>query len=184
MGDDPLDVRAGGVLQQEVDQLLAANHTIFNDLRPALGLHLGGQGGQHIGVAQDQMGLGEGAHQVLALGQVHGGLAAHGGVHHRQQGGGQLHTGDAPQIQGGRQPRHVPGDAAAQGEHPVGPGHALLGQTGQQLDQGVGVLGLLPGGEYEVVHLKARVLQTGLDHGPVEGPHVAVRDDHGVPSFD
>ena len=184
VGDDPLDVRAGGVLQQKVDQLLAADHTVLNDLRPALGLHLGGQGGQYVGVAQDQVGLGESAHQVLALGQVHSGLAPHGGIHHRQQGGGQLHTGDAPEVQGGRQPRHVPGDAAAQGKHGIRPGHAHLGQTGQQLHQGVGVLGLLPGGEYEVVHLKACILQTGLDHGPVQGPHIAVRDDYGVPSFD
>ena len=44
-----------------------------------------GQGRQRLGVAQHGVGLPEGADQVLALGQVHPGLAADGRVDLRQQ---------------------------------------------------------------------------------------------------
>ena len=80
------------------------------------------QGGQRLGVAQHGARLPEGAHQVLALGQVHAGLAADGRVDLGQQRGGDVHVGRAPVVGGGGEAGHVGDDAAADGHDHVGPG--------------------------------------------------------------
>ena len=68
-------------------------------------------------------------HLILGPGEVHGGLAAHGGVHRREQGGGHLHIGDAALIGGGGKARQVSCYAAAQGNDQVAAGEAC-GQEG------------------------------------------------------
>ena len=87
-----------------------------------------GEGVQGVQVAEDGPGLVEGPRQVLAVFQVDGGLAPHGGVHRRQQGGGQLEEGDPPEVGGSGKPGEVPHHAAPQGDEPVGPGEVGLGQ--------------------------------------------------------
>ena len=59
----------------------------------------------------------EGADQVLAARMVDAGLAADGGVHHREQRRRQLHDRDAALVGGRREARDVADHAAAEGEH-------------------------------------------------------------------
>ena len=65
--------------------------------------------------------------EVLALGQVHAGLAADGGVDHAEQRGGHVHDGHAPVVAGGREPGDVGDDAAADGDDDIAPGEAPAG---------------------------------------------------------
>ena len=56
----------------------------------------------------------EGADEVLALGQVHTGLAAHARVDHGEQRRRQLHEGDPAQVRGSGEPGEVADHAAAE----------------------------------------------------------------------
>ena len=58
----------------------------------------------------------EGAHQVFARRKIHRRLAAHGRIDGGQQGGGNLHIGDAAHISRRGKPGHIPRHAAAQGD--------------------------------------------------------------------
>ena len=112
--DDPDRIDGPGRLQQG-EQPGVADHPVLDHLGHA-GAELPlGQGGQGCGVDQHQPRLVEGADQVLAARVVHARLAADRRIHHRQQGGGHLHHGDAPQPGGRRKPRHVAHHAAAEG---------------------------------------------------------------------
>ena len=119
LGNDLPDLLLRLIPEQKLLQRALMDKGVFDHLRPALGIDLRGQGVQAVGVADHQPGLGENAHLVFARRKIDGGFAAHGGIHRRKQGGGKLNAGDAPLIQGRRQSRHVPGDAAAQSEHRV-----------------------------------------------------------------
>ncbi len=59
----------------------------------------------------------ESTDQILALGQIHAGLAADAGVHHREQAGRKHRPRDSPQISGRRKPGQVSNHAAAQPDH-------------------------------------------------------------------
>ncbi len=82
------------------------------------------QGFQIGGVDPDRQGVVKGAHQVLALGQVHRHLAADAAVHLGQQGRGYLDEGNAPQIGGRRKAGEVSDDAAPEGQDQVPSGQA------------------------------------------------------------
>ena len=85
----------------------------------------------------------ERADQVLALGDVDGGLAAHGGVSHTEQRGRDQHHPDAAQPGRGDEPGQVGGRSPADADHAVGPGHAVPGQLGPQPGRDVRRLGRL-----------------------------------------
>ena len=81
-------------------------------------------------------GLAEGAGQVFARRQVHRRLAPHGTVDGCQQGGGQLHQGDPPQVDRRRQNRLRPPPRRRPGPPPGRPAcQVLLGQKIQDLGQ-------------------------------------------------
>ena len=72
------------------------------------------QGAQKFGVNDHYPGLVKGAQEVFPFGQVDGGLAPDGGVHHGQQGGGHLDEGQPPHPDGGQKAGEVPHYAPAQ----------------------------------------------------------------------
>ena len=104
----------------------AADHGIFDDLGAAAAVFLRRQGRQTASVAEDQGGLIEGPGLVLPPGQVHPRLASHGGIHGGQEGGGELHVGNAPAVGGGGEAAQIPGDAAPQGQKQILPGELRL----------------------------------------------------------
>ena len=94
--------------------------------------------------------------QVLALGDVDGGLAAHGGVGHPEQRGRDQDDLDAAQPGRGDEPGQVGGCSPADADHAVGPGHAVPGQPGPQPGRDLDRLGRLAVGHRFGVHGQAR----------------------------
>ena len=82
----------------------------------------GGSVAEHVGVAQHRGRLPERADQVLALGQVHAGLAADGGVDLPEQRGRHVHDRDAAVVDGGGEPGGVGDQPAADGDDARRPG--------------------------------------------------------------
>ena len=118
----------------------------------------GRQGGQDLGVAQHRRRLPERADEVLALGQVHAGLAADGGVDLAEQRGGDVDDRDAAVVHRGGEPADVGDQPAADRDDGVGAGEAPLGEVAaQRLDGGqrLGRLALADGED--------PVLATGID---------------------
>jgi hypothetical protein len=107
------------------------------------------QGAQHLGVGQHQARLVEGADQVLALGQVDGGLAADRGIHLGQQRGGDLHEADAAQQDGGGEAGDVADHPAAQRDDQVAALAALFDQRAAEPLQVREVLGALAGRQHD-----------------------------------
>ena len=119
---------------QRREQLRVADDAVLDHLgQPAAKLG-GRQRAQRLRVDDHQLRLLERADQILALRQIDARLAAHAGVHHRQQAGGNLHEGHAAQIAGRGEAGHVAHHAAAQRDHraaPVQPGrHEVVIQAG------------------------------------------------------
>ena len=114
-----------------------------------------GEGIQSMGVAQHQAGLAESAYQILSGGEIDGGLTANGGIHGRQQRGGNLNEPDSPQIGGSRETSQISCDAAPQGNNQVGTGEPLLCQKIQKRQIGFGIFAFLPGWEYEGNNLES-----------------------------
>ena len=79
----------------------------------------------------------ERADQVLALRQVHGGLAADGRVDLRRERGGDLYDREPPHVGGGDEAGQIADHAPTQGHHHVGPVRLLGGELPVQ---GVGHL--------------------------------------------
>ena len=100
--------------------------------RPALQLAWR-QRGQSVQVAQHAARLPERAHQVLALRQVHAGLAADGRVHHAEQRRRDVHDRHPPVVGRGGEPGDVGHHAAADGHHAVPPGQARGRELAAQL---------------------------------------------------
>ena len=78
------------------------------------------QGREQAGIDEHRQRLMEAADQVLADRQVDAGLAADGGVHLRQQRGGDLQHRNAAHEDGGQKSAHVGDDAAAEGDDHAG----------------------------------------------------------------
>ena len=75
----------------------------------------------------------ERADEVLALGQVHAGLAADRAVDHREQRGRHLHDVDAAVVHRGREAGRVADDAAADRDHDVAAQQAPLRELAAQV---------------------------------------------------
>jgi hypothetical protein len=89
---------------------------MFNHLGHAGAKLRQGQGSQQVGVDDHQFRLFERADQVFALRQINADLAAHAGIHHRQEGSGDLHKGQAAQKGGGGKTGGIAHHPAAQGD--------------------------------------------------------------------
>ncbi len=98
--------------------------------------HAGRQRGERVEVREDQRRLPERADDVLLQAggsrEVDTGLAADGGIDHRQQGGRALDDRHAALVGGGDEARDVTGDAAPYGDDGVRAVGAGLGERGEQ----------------------------------------------------
>ena len=92
---------------------------VLEDLGQAGAVFAAVHGGHQFRVDDHGLGLAEGTDQVLAGGGIHAGLAAHGGIHHGQQGGGHLQEAHAAHPARGHEAREVAGHAAAEAEDGV-----------------------------------------------------------------
>ena len=72
-----------------------------------------GEGLECADIGENEPGLVESADEVLALGQVNGGLAADSGVHHREQACGHLREGQATQVSRRHEAREIADDTAS-----------------------------------------------------------------------
>ena len=99
----------------------------LDDLRHAVVQLAQGQRAQQRRVDDDTRGLMKRADQVLAGGGVDARFPTDAAVHHRKQGGGNLHDGHAAHVRGGDEPCQVADHAPAKGHHqrpPKAPAHS------------------------------------------------------------
>ena len=122
--DDLVDVRIHVPRLEQFKQLGVGQQAGLDGLGQTVDVVAAGKGGQGVGVHHHHPGLPEGAHHVLGVPQVHGGLAADGGIDHGQGGGGAVDEIDAPHIDGRRKAGQVSHHAAAHGHHQIAPAHA------------------------------------------------------------
>ncbi len=101
----------------------------------------------------------EGADQVLALGRVDRGLAAHRGVDLGQKGGGDLDEIDAALVDRRREAREVADHPAAEGHDQVAAVELEIQQAAGQLGEMGEALGLLAGRQHDQLHVDPRRLQ-------------------------
>ena len=109
------------------------------------------QGSEHQRVGYHRDRRVEGADEVLALGGVHSGLAAHRGVQHREQGGRYLEERDAAHVGRGDESGEVAGDAAAQRHERAVAAEALTQQRVGEPAQVSRVLHRSPAGKVRAV---------------------------------
>ena len=87
-----------------------------------------GQGAQGANLAEHRGGRPERADQVLTLGGVDAGLTAHGGVHHAEQGGRNVHHAHAAQPGRRHKTGHVGNGAATHRHNRVSAGEVVLAE--------------------------------------------------------
>ena len=167
-GNDRLKLLPDGGGFQLLKQLRAEQNRRFDDLGAACPVFGIRQGFQQRRVAQHQSGLVKAAGLILAAVQIHGGFTAYGGVHHGQQGGGDLNVSDAPLIGGGGETGQIPYNTAAQSDDEIAPGETAVAEKIQCLTVGVQIFMLLAVGEYETLYLKSGVCQGSLRQTAVQ----------------
>ena len=180
---DHLGLRVAHRLRVGLDELedpLVGDEAALDDLRHAGEQLVLGQRPQRVEVAQHGRGRVEGAHEVLALGRVDPGLAAHGGVDHAEQGGGHVHHAHAAQPRGGHEPREVGDRSPAHGHDRVRAGEVVLPEDlpaeGRHLD----VLALLGVGDLGGERLVALAAQLLHDHVAGAAQRPRVDDEHAL----
>ena len=132
--DRELEQRGVGHLAQE---------RVLRHLAAATGPVAGGQRRERRRVTQHGGRLPERAGQVLALGQVHPGLAPDRRVDLAQERGGHVHICGAAVIGGSREPGDVGDDPATHGDDHVAAGETRLGEgTAERLDRAHRLRGL------------------------------------------
>ncbi len=124
--DDVADVVVDVAFFKDGEQLRVGHQTCLDGLGQAVDEVAAGQGGQGVRVHDDQLGLPESAHDVLGVAQIHGGLAADGGIDHGKGGGGAVDKINAAHIDGSGKPGQIAHHAAAHGHHQVAAAHAEL----------------------------------------------------------
>ena len=135
-------------LRQPLAKAQVAQRGVLDDLGQAGAQFAWRQGGQGSGIGNHRPGRMEGTDQVLALRQIHRGLAADRGIDHRQQAGRQLYAVDAAHPAGGGKPGQVADHAAAQGQHAGITGGAQAGQGVDHPGEIVQGLGGLAGSDH------------------------------------
>ncbi len=118
-----VDVRRGEVV---------AHQRVLGDLTQAAAVLAVGQRGEHRRVHEHGARLVERTDEVLALGQVHAGLAADRAVDHREQRGRHLHDVDPAVVDRRREAGRVADDPAAHREHEVAAQQAPFGEAAAQ----------------------------------------------------
>ena len=176
-GDDgfPGEVGAGGFKPSEEGMII--ENGVFDDLGAAVPEGVFRQGAEGIGIAKDQAGLAEGAHQVFPCGEIDGSLAAYGGIHSCQQSGRHLDKADAPEVGGGGEASQVTNHAAAQSGDEVRPGQTVFSQKVQKFQINSGIFTFFAGGKNKGNCSKTGRFQTAAQAFAVQGPDVAVADD-------
>jgi hypothetical protein len=114
-----------------------------------------------VDVTDDSGGLPERPDQVLALRQVHTGLAPDGGVDLAQQRGGDVGNRNPAVVGGGHEPGQVRDHPAADRHHTVGPGHTPRGELRRQLGDDVE-----PFGPFAVFDGEGPLFPPGVDLDP------------------
>ena len=136
------------------------------------------QRAQHADVRNDRARLMEGADEVLAGRMVDRGLAADGGIHQRQQRGGNLHQADAALVGGGGKASHVANHAAAERDHR---GAAVVALGDQRIeDGGAGFQGLEAFAVADLQHVHLRRVQAALQRRQVGASDGGVADHQGL----
>ncbi len=136
--------------------------------------------GRHVGEHRDR--LVERADEVLALGEVHRGLAADRGVDLREQRGGGLHDGDAAVVDRGRESGGVADHAAAERDDRVAAEQPPARELRAQLVDGRERLRLLAVADEEHVGLGTRAVQRRGERGGVEVGDARLADDRDLPA--
>ena len=172
-GDNIRPFRRVGL--QQFQQRGVADEAVFDDLRHTAAQLAFRQRGKAVRVYDHQRRLVKGSQLVLPLRKVHRRLAAHGAVHLRQQGGGNLHQRHAPLIAGGGKARQIAGNTAAQRQHAVGAGKAPLCQLVAKTEPRLRRLVLLPRREGQQLSGKARVTQAVQHSAAVQRRHRIIR---------
>ena len=167
---------------EKSEEVAVDGGTILDHLAHAAAELRLGQGAEHVRVDEHGPRLVKGADQVLALVQVHAGLAAHRTVHLGEQRGRYLHKRNTAQVDRGEKPGHVADHAAAQGKHSVAAIKAALGEFAGQCADGGQVLARLAVSKGDQLTVDAR--RTERIHQPpaVERPDHIVRDDRPAPT--
>ena len=114
------------VCLNQVENLGVCDEAALDDLTHAGQQLVLGQGAQGANLAEHRGGRPERADQVLTLGGVDAGLTAHGGVHHAEQGGRNVHHAHAAQPGCRDEAGNVGNGAAAHGDDCVGAGEVVL----------------------------------------------------------
>ena len=123
------------------------------------------------------------ADQVLALGNVHAGLAANRRIDHRQQGRRNLHEPDAAHISRRGKSREVSDHPATERNRKVRAGEAQRGESAHQLRVGLERLRLLARREDDALDLQARVLDLPDNHIAVKPVDIRVCHQRRLPRF-
>jgi hypothetical protein len=142
--DDRLEVRVAALAHPR-PQRAPRDQRRLDHLGMARGQLGGGQRGERVRVADHGRGLVVGAGVVLALGQVHPGLAAVGGVHLGHERRRNLHVAHPALVDRRAEAGQVAHDAAADGHDQVAALGARAGEPPQHLLGGRQRLALLAG---------------------------------------
>ena len=113
---------------QPLEKAWVADCPVFDDFGQSRADFARRQAAQGGSVCEHGAGRVEGADQILPLGDIHRGLAAHRGIHHGKQGGRQLYAIDASHPASRGEAGQVADHAAAQREYAGVAGGAQDGQ--------------------------------------------------------
>ena len=82
--DDLADLGVHVAALKDGEQFRVCQQACLDGLGQTVDEVAAGQGGEGVRVHDDQLGLPEGTHDVFGVAQIHGGLAADGGIDHRK----------------------------------------------------------------------------------------------------
>ena len=175
--DDVLHLRADRGRTQLGKERFAAQHGVFDDLGTAVAVFLRREGVQRVRVAEHKARLIEAADLIFAAREVHGRLAADGGIHGGQQRRRHLHERDAALVRRGGKAREVAGHAAAERDDQVAAAQAVRGQKVQQRRVGGERLAALAAGIRKRHGAKARARERRREPRGVQPRNGLPRDD-------
>ena len=168
---------------EPVEETGVVDEPVLHDLGEARPDFAGIEGRKRRGVADHAPGLVEGADEVLAAGQVHAGLAAHGGVHLGEQRGRHLQEIDTPLVAGGGEPGNVADDPSAERDDDPVACDPPRGQGALDLREGVQGLVLLAIGN-DVRIDGGGIREGGAQPVEIEGSDGLAGDHEDVPIAD
>ncbi len=137
---------------------------------------------QGVGVEHDRGGLVKGAHQVLALRQIHAGLAPDRRIDLGEERRGHLDPGHPTQVGSGQEPRRVAQRATADRDQRIPPLHVQPGQLPCGIADHRERLGRLATRQRDDVHLPACRSERVAHPGAERCPRPGLGHDHGSSS--